>query len=85
MVWWVCDWDGIILLRVDGPQLGNCCMGRYPTCVTKLRALRNRSISQGLHSQCWLHVDAVQLPMQRCLRPGHEKANQIDELQRLRQ
>lgn len=45
MVWGFSYWDGTVLLRPHGSQLGHCGMGRYPTCTTKLWPCNWRSFS----------------------------------------
>ncbi len=80
MVWWLCNWDGFVLFWIDGPQLCNCGLGRYPACSAELRAFGDGSIGEGLHAQCRLHVDDVQLCLQCGLRSGHAKENKVDQL-----
>lgn len=84
MVWRFRDWDGIVLLWLDGAQFSHRGMGRYSICITTSWAGNRGSIEIGLHAQRWLYVDVVQLPMQRGICAGHAEANKTHELQGFR-
>lgn len=58
-------------------------MGRCAACVATLWTRIGRGVCQSLNAQCWLHVDDVQLHLQRRLRVGHAEADKVNELQRL--
>ena len=75
--------NGLVLLRLDGPQLRDCSLGRHPACAAELWTFRDRSFRKSVHAERWLYVDDVQLHLQCCIRPGDEEAYQVDQLQGL--
>ena len=83
MVWGLRDRDGFVLFWIDGPQLCNCGLGGHPTRSTELCTLGDGSIRKGLYAQCRIHVDDVQLHLQRGLRSRHAKEDKADQFQGL--
>ena len=85
LVWWLCHWHGSLFVRLDGSQLCHCRLGRRATRLAKFRPRQHRSICSDFDSECWVHVDALQLSCQCRICLGHEEENQIDEFQGFRQ
>lgn len=84
MVWRFSDWDGPVLLWLDGPQFSHRGMGRYSIRTTTSWAGNLGSIEIGLHAKRWLHVDVIQFPMQCGICAGHAEANKAHKLQGFR-